>query len=690
MVEWAVTETELRALDGDTRITFDTPQWYGTEGIQSAGSASRSISGSAAALEASGSLVLTTASGGPIGNATELPAGRYELSPPAVRCDGAIPPGGERGEAGNRTVTRRPEGTERVVLRFDGPADVRSTDRNLAIEFDERRSIAIGFDGRPSNSIVVPKTTEGIATALTHSASALRTIGPDRSQPVFRGQPPLVEFGDRVEIPDPIAATTPDSDLRFVLPDSIATTLVAAPLAYYLGATVEIEPGTDPVLVGPGFDRWFRALGTFQHDIAAMLRRVFLLDSLTRAIDPGEMTPAGGSPLERLGVQPSALAGMTPAERVRRYCEIPSAQLRPELPEWHLSTYVEPIPENALSLPYLLDDLGLIYLPSASELGGKGLLRRSLDDFYRTGEVASVDRLEPELHAGRAHGWLASGTPIDVFKTSRAAYEHRLAYGDRESPLDVTVVFNDEQMAGEHDRVASIYRERTTDLPANVTVETGLTTAELRDVFEQPNDFVHFIGHCDTDGLQCPDGGFSTASLEICRTRTFFLNACGSYHEGLELIEAGSVAGAVTLTAVLNEPAATVGTTFARLLIHGFDIERAITLARRRIMMGKDYTVVGDGTHRLTGRGGDPPAVVWLEERDDRYHLTYEVVETGTTGGTYRPPCSRDGRAYPHGVNADLDLGRTDLMAFLDRATIPVIHNGDFHWSTALAERLDE
>jgi hypothetical protein len=699
MVEWVVSGADSRALDGERTIALDAPEWHDGKERDIPGSAEGAITGAVTGLTVPIPVVLETAAGrrmrSDYSTPTDLPAGEYDLSVPALRFDGATRPDDPlRGTNGEQPIGRgllEEAGRDRSV-RFSGPARVRRENGALSVSFPERASIAIGYRrNRPDpDPIVVTKTPAGVAAAITHLSSAHRSIGPDRSHPVLRDHPPLIEFGEETAVPETLRGATPETDLRLSVPGSIAALLVAAPLAYYLGATVEVGSRDRPVLSGAdGFERRFRPMPAFQHDAAAMLRRVFLLDSITRTVDPGEVTPAGGSPLDRLDVRPEELAGVTPTERLGRYCEVPSARLRPELPEWHLSTYVEPVIENARSLPYLLENLSLVYLPSASELDGKGLLRRSLDDFYRAGDVASVDRLEPELHAGRAHGWLAPGTPIDVFKSSPSAYEHRLTYGDREPPLDVTVVFNDSGMGGEHDRVAEIYREGAVDLPANVTVETDLTKRELAAVFEAPNDFVHFIGHCDTGGLCCPDGSFPTASLDSCRTRTFFLNACGSYREGLGLIEAGSVAGAVTLTAVLNDHAATVGTAFARLLVYGFDIERAIQLARRRIMMGKDYAVVGDGTHALTNAGRRPPAVMWLQEREGTFRATYEVAGTGSTGDTYRPPVAEDDRAYLQGVNADPEFARAELLLVLRDSSFPVIYDGDFHWSTDLADRLD-
>ncbi len=110
--------------------------------------------------------------------------------------------------------------------------------------------------------------------------------------------------------------------------------------------------------------------------------------------------------------------------------------------------------------------------------------------------------------------------------------------------------------------------------------------------------------------------------------------------EGQTLIEKGSVAGAVTFTKVLNDHAVKVGSTFAKLLVHGFSIERAMCLARRRIMMGKDYAVVGDGTHSLIQGEHRLPTTVTIEEledTDDQFLVTFDCYSTEATGAYYFP-----------------------------------------------------
>ncbi|MFB6188191.1 MAG: hypothetical protein ABEI86_15185, partial [Halobacteriaceae archaeon] len=84
-------------------------------------------------------------------------------------------------------------------------------------------------------------------------------------------------------------------------------------------------------------------------------------------------------------------------------------------PDWPLAMYVEPEPRNIAFLPWLIQKFALIYPPSVSELTGNGLIKRTLDDFYRQGKtVPSVDIVKPTLQHGQLHGWLADGTTVDV------------------------------------------------------------------------------------------------------------------------------------------------------------------------------------------------------------------------------------------------------------------------------------
>jgi hypothetical protein len=357
--------------------------------------------------------------------------------------------------------------------------------------------------------------------------------------------------------------------------------------------------------------------------------------------------------------------------------------------------YVDPRPEYVEVLPFLLDTLPTIYLAESEPLEQNERLSRSLDDFYRSrrqvSDPPSVEIIKPNLEAGRMHGWLADGAPIDVFKSIPAAYENRFDYlGRSTDPISVVAVLNDPEMADEHADAAAIYRKRAEELEIDISVREHLTCEQLADVFEASHDFVHYIGHCEATGLRCADGNLPVSSLSESNAQVFFLNACGSFNEGVELVEQGSVAGAVTFNKVLDSQAARVGTAFARLLIHGFSIEHALQLARRRIMMGKDYTVVGDGTHTLTQSNEVAPSSAVLERRGgDQFSLEYDVYSPALFGSYYRCKGFGSSKTQLLGNPTEAVLSSDRLPDFLETAETAVIYDGDIHWSADLRRRFE-
>ncbi|MFC4553317.1 MULTISPECIES: hypothetical protein [Halorussus] len=607
----------------------------------------------------------------------------------------------------------------KTYLRFSGRATVWKSDdfNDLYLRFPEPTLLTFGFRSHheePVDTITVAPTPSGVAEAVTHLPSSHKVSGPERSYPNLRGHPPKVELGERTEIPERVRRERFETGIELVVPDDLRYVFVAAPLAYYLQARLRVADRGAPVLRAPegDVDRAFAPLPCFQHEVADLLRRVFFLDCLVRNAGEYSWELAELPLLDRLDVDAESTYRASPAERLATYLDAAYERIDDDLPEWHLSMYVDPVPGNATMLPYFLDSLSLVYLPESSDLEKNELLNRSIDDFYRakrpapdagtpetataevargsSGPVKSVDRRDPVLHEGRVHGWLAEGVPIDVFKVVPEAYENRFKYLDQTGgDIDVTVILNDEEMADEHEEVANIYRERAKDLPIDVTVHEYLRKDELADVLESRHDFVHYIGHCEADGLRCSNGHLPVSDIEESNVQTFFLNACGSYYEGRDLVRRGSVAGAVTFTKVLNKQAVKVGVAFARLLINGYSIAHALHLARRRIMTGKDYAVVGDGSRQLTQCDNRFPVFATLERIDGRqFTVSLRNLPLSSPGGCFQIYDDRHDELYLNGATTESVFSQEELLTFLERAKMPLVYDGTFYWSDELREKL--
>jgi hypothetical protein len=177
--------------------------------------------------------------------------------------------------------------------------------------------------------------------------------------------------------------------------------------------------------------------------------------------------------------------------------------------------------------------------------------------------------------------------------------------------------------------VADYYREP--DLPMDVSVLESPDSEQLQTAFEQPTDLLHFVGHCENSGLRCADGTMAAGVIDECQVEAFFLNACGSLGFAEKLVERGAAAGAATT----GETAGRVGCNWARLLAHGWSIERALDVARS-VDDPAGYVAVGDGTHFLTdGKDKAPPEYTLhdVKSADPTVELSCNTpIEVGSRG----------------------------------------------------------
>lgn len=585
-----------------------------------------------------------------------------------------------------------------LYIRIKSRATIRKSvgQRRISITSDSLSPVMIAIRSQYSylsDPITIPPEPADLAAAISYTHCSHDVTTPDRSHSTYRRHPPMIQIGDERNIPQSIQESTFNSEIELCVPNTLESVFTIAPLAHYLQAKLTVKENATPILSVPSteIDRELGSDMEFQHDVAAMLRQIFFLDCLVR-----NSTNEDSQLLDKFSIDPLQVYYTTPAKRLKEYLSIPYSAIKPALPEWHLSMYVDPTIDNIPSLPFMLHDLALIYQAETTTLDERELLKRSLDDFFRTDNkredsesVTSLNTVKPELHAGSIHGWLAKETPIDAFKVIPEAYQNRLDnIGDQRRIASISVILNDSEMAEEHLDVTEIYQNCTRALPLRISIRRNVTRSELAKIFKESNDLVHYIGHCDDSGLRCRNGNLAVENIEECNTDSAFLNACGSFHEGMELIRKGVKAAAVTSTQVLNKQAATVGRTFAQLLINGFCVAHAMKLAHRQIMMGKNYLVLGDGTYTLTQRPENPILTLELEkEDDDWFRVTCKVFCPRDPGGIHK--LSIDGKEFQctSGTNLEFRCNLHHLQTYLDQSEVPVFYNNEMYWSSELAEK---
>jgi len=567
-----------------------------------------------------------------------------------------VPGGGTR-----ITVATDPD----LVLGFDAPATITGTDTGTEVAFDAAARVRVTAPTAPRPTMTVPPTPAGAATAITHAAGAHLVAGPGRSHPALRSLPPRIELGPETTIPASVADLTPDTDTHVEVPPDLETVYQVAPLAYYLGAAVETTAGADPILRGPDTTI---PLDPVTEVAPTLLETVFRLDCRVRPTSPTTVPELDAAPLR----------DASPIDRLHRYRETDTNVLA-AAPPWHLAAYLSPDPDTVPALATVLDRLAHVYPPDAEPLAPQTLMERSLDDFYRSRRpTPTVDLVEPALEPGAAHAWIADEVPVDAFRLpAHVAGRVGAPAPGASLPLEVTLVLNDPAMVGEEDAVTETYRDRSA-VPVSLDRRRELTCQELEDALTADVDLLHFVGHCEPDGLVCTDGTLPASAIPAVGARTVFLNACGSYHEGAALVDGGATAAAITYRGVLDGQAETVGSAFARLVTRGFSLERTVGLARRRVMMGMDYGVVGDGTHRLTS-AVDPVRYV-VDPTDDGFAVTCETFADGIVGDAVTLPLPGVDTPRFRGDAATTTLDYAAVTALLDRADAPVIYDGSFAW----------
>ncbi|WP_435095362.1 caspase family protein [Halorubrum sp. N11] len=614
----------------------------------------------------------------------------------------------------------------KLYLAFAAPFSVSTTERTTRIDLDAPAEVTLGFRSLhqvPAGTIETPTDPESLMDAVSLLGSALQTTSPERSFPTLRGHPPLIEPGEEFRVPDRVEPL--DSGIRIVVPPEYRYLYPVISLAYYFAA--DVVPGDVPRIEGDG---WTHPLEPdFERRTAEVLRQAFHFDCLARTegfypVDLHERE------VTDLDLDWGRLYGLPLAERLGEYLAVPFERVEPELPQWTLTTDVRPDPENVELLPFVAGELSVVRSPAtatpatAGEGDGIGFFRgqragaggaptdptspgadpASLgpDEFVRgaaadapptRGADASAERgavptdadfVRPEPVDTVEHAWVGAGVPLDANKATLDAYHRRLEAGAVEqSRISVLVVCNDEQMR-EEGEVADLYGLRDM-VQFDIEVRHDLTREEMRETLQSDVDFLHYIGHVDDRGMQCTDEYLDLTAEDLdVGVSAFLLNACQSYQQGEALVHRGSRGGIVTLTDVANSPATQLGRIIARLMNSGFNLRTALHVAKRELITGHQYIVVGDGGTTICQSRSGIAVVIDILENNIGWKFDMRAYPNGPYGlGTmYMPSVNGISQNYVVPSNATLSgLSEKQIQDALDLETVPVFRNDELCWS---------
>lgn len=594
----------------------------------------------------------------------------------------------------------------KLYLRVESSVAITAGFEQMQIAFGDETEVSIGARSRHEHPAAIVTTTADpadVMQAVAAFSSALKTTSPERSYPTLRGHPPTVELGEQLHIPDGLAP--PETGIAIELPPTYASIYTIAPLAYYLGA--DLVPGDQPLVrTDSGFEYLLGAGKDLETDVEQLLKHIFFMECLirTEGLNPVDLH-------ERRAVESATdidldfatLYAMSSAERLETSLNVPFAAIEEHIPEWKLTTHVEPVATSVETLPFLVNDLAVIRTPNgqsaASSTGetsapmglsagtpeNDGFTRSASVDAYSQA-VGDTSYVEPEVAESFEQSWVGEGTPIGASKVTTTAYHNRLTRTPNEGDITITVVCNDTEMEDERGLVNNVYGNRS-DLPFSVTVRHNLTTDELRNVLATPADFFHYIGHIDEDGFACTDSKLDATTLDSVAVDAFLLNACQSYEQGMALIDTGAIGGIVTLTDVVNSGAVRIGQTLARLLNCGFPLGSALELAKDQSFVGGQYLVIGDSGLAITQVDGGTPYLYEIEPQEESFRVETHTFPTTHHGmGTLIVTGIEHEERYYLSSNTieTSKLSETELEQLTARENAPVRIDGKLHWTNDL------
>lgn len=591
----------------------------------------------------------------------------------------------------------------KLYLKFDAAFDVKVSEDGIRINFGSPRAIHLGARShhkQPATTITTTSGVEDVMEAVSYFSSALKTTSCERSYPTLRGHPPTLKMGDELSIPSFL--NQPDTGIRIELPRDIGSVFACSSLAYYLGAT--LVPADDPMLVtNEGFN-YPLAEGShsLKEKVQRVIKQVFFLDCLTRTEGFFQINLHERNAVENsIGLDFSELYSQPIARQLESYLEIPYSHLSRHIPRWKLVSHVPPDSAHLETLPFLVNDLSIIKIIDGGN--PEGLMKGgSSEDLqvHKTGNRSIVKSTNDQAPTPRTvnvrqeesieQAWLGDGAPLGVSKAMVEAFNNRLGRTPADNDIDITVICNAEEMGQERDIVDEVYASRN-ELPFDVSIHRKLTTAEMRSVLQEDTDFLHYIGHIDSGGFECTDGRLDVSKLDHTGVDIFFLNACSSYEQGMNLIRAGSIAGVVTLEDVINSGAERVGLTLARLLNWGFPLRPAMNIARNESIMGGHYLVIGDGGVDIAQPPTGIQGLCKVNKRGTNWGLRFTSFPAQNKGlgsiiALHLKTCEEF--YLISSTTEEFILETQELIDFLSVEEMPIQYDNELTWSREFLQKI--
>ena len=575
----------------------------------------------------------------------------------------------------------------KLYLQPSDDVSIESGPGTLRLTFPTQQWIQIGVRAQsqvPTGSVTTTAAVEDVFRAIGTFGAAIGTDAPSRSFPSERRHPPELEFGRELDVPDRFRHHDPR--IAIEVPESYMSAAIAAPLAYYLGAS--LAPSPSPAIRIDGESVYeIESPHTMVDECHELLRRCLLLDGVIAAdrrydvqLDAKERIAASTR------IDWAEISELPGPDRLRAYLSISRDEMYSLLPDVHQPAYVVSSRAAIESLPYLVNDLahirGRFDHGKTTAVTDGGILRHPGPNRVRP---------TPPHHTSSPPDVTAIGEriPIGRHPAYPRALRNRTHRDSASDSITITVVCNEMRMRPELDKAEIRYQSRDT-VPIEVTILEELTREDLTDELARRTDYFHYIGHIEDQGFLCDDGHLDVHNIDDIGVELFFLNSCESIHQAIGLIEAGACGGIATHQRVKNRIATRVGSSISESLTRGFPLGVSLQVGMHTEGIRDTYTIVGDPKLDITGTESRIPYTCHLGEGDGGYRLSVETHLTNSVGAgsicTFR--FNDDVPYFLHPTSRSFDLDLEDVIRFLELEEVPVWIDDTLMWSQEAIERL--
>ncbi|WP_138007659.1 hypothetical protein [Halalkalirubrum salinum] len=364
------------------------------------------------------------------------------------------------------------------------------SDAIVEVTLPESAAVLIGarsLHNGPAQTITVPNHTQALMEAVSYLGSSIKEFSAERSWPSLRGHPPRITIGDSLSIPPSIQK--PETGVRITVPPNLADIYRIAPLAFYLGATV--EPGDTAALhLDTGYSEPFKKSdGSIEPAVDELLRRCLFLDTLVRiggyySLPRYEYDALG----DDLPFYPPNLYDRSISEQLMEYLEVPYEQIEPYVPTWSMTATLRSRIDDAELLTHVCNVLGTVHVEN--EIPAKRSAR------IRAFDSEGID------------GYSAGTIPPGGTALSIPAFEREFAY---EHPTEETVSFGlilDDATQAQSVR-AAIESETTLVEPEQVGIVKKPSEKAVATLLEANHDFVYCVPPVTEGSIECIDGHVS-------------------------------------------------------------------------------------------------------------------------------------------------------------------------------------